>query len=74
MDPVNLRNYNTIKGKSGYKSLANAVPAPPAPPKKDPPLAPDPGANLPVDPQTGTDVGGATLSTLSTAFAEGEKV
>ena len=74
VDPVNLRNYNTIKGKSGYKSLANAVPAPPAPPKKDPPLAPDPGANLPVDPQTGTDVGGATLSTLSTAFAEGEKV
>ena len=73
VDPVNLRNYNTIKGKSGYKSLANAVPAP-TPPKKDPPLAPGPGPNLPVDPQTGTDIGGATLSTLSTAFAEGEKV
>jgi hypothetical protein len=74
VDPVNLRNYNTIKGKSGYKSLANAVPAPTPPaPTPDPPLAPGPGANPPVDPQTGTDVGGATLSTLSTAFSEGEK-
>ena len=75
VDPVNLRNYNTIKGKSGYKSLANAVPAPTPPaPTQDPPLAPGQGPNLPVDPQTGTDIGGATLSTLSTAFAEGEKV
>ena len=46
VDPVNLRNYNTIKGKSGYKSLANAVPAP----TPDPPLAPGPGADPITDP------------------------
>jgi hypothetical protein len=75
VDPVNLRNYNTIKGKSGYKSLANAVPAPPPPPKKDPPLAANPGADPSsgggADPNasSGTDVGGATL----TSFSENER-
>ncbi len=49
VDPVNLRNYNTIKAKSGYKSLANAVPAP-APTKQPPPLAPGPGADPSADP------------------------
>lgn len=51
VDPVNLRNYNTIKSKSGYKSLANAVPSPTPPaPTPDPPLAPGPGADPLVDP------------------------
>lgn len=52
VDPVNLRNYYTIKAKSGYKSLSNAAPAPA--PVPDPPLAPvnadpmtDPGSNPP---------------------------
>ena len=78
VDPVNLRNYNTIKGKSGYKSLANAVPAPPAPPKKDPPLAANPaadpssGGGANPNASSGTDVGGATLSSFA-AFSENEK-
>ena len=78
VDPVNLRNYNTIKGKSGYKSLANAVPAPPAPPKKDPPLAANPaadpssGGGANPNASSGTDVGGATLSSFA-AFSENER-
>jgi hypothetical protein len=75
VDPVNLRNYNTIKGKSGYKSLANAVPAPPPPPKKDPPLAANPsadpssGGGANPNASSGTDISGATL----TSFSENEK-
>ena len=75
VDPVNLRNYNTIKGKSGYKSLANAVPAPPPPPKKDPPLAANPsadpssGGGANPNASSGVDVGGATL----TSFSENER-
>ena len=78
VDPVNLRNYNTIKGKSGYKSLANAVPAPPPPPKKDPPLAANPsadpssGGGANPNASSGTDVGGATLSSFA-AFSENER-
>lgn len=84
--PANTKTYlattakvpGIIDPKTGLKTGQTVQPqatAPAAqPPDTQPPLAPDPGANLPVDPQTGTNVGGATLSTLSTAFAEGEKV
>jgi len=48
VDPVSVRNYNSIKAKPGYASLGNAAAAP-APPKKDPLLDPGPGA----DPSSG---------------------
>jgi len=64
-DPVSVRNYNTIKAKPGYASLGNAATAPP--------LAPgpgaDPGSGGGADPQAGTDISGATL----TSFSENEK-
>jgi hypothetical protein len=83
--PANTKTYlattakvpGIIDPKTGLKTGQTLQPqatAPAAqPPGAQPPLTPDPGADPLVDPQTGTDISGATLSTLSTAFSEGEK-
>ena len=80
--PENTRTYlattakvpDIIDPKTGLKTGQTAQPlAPPPPPTQDPPLAPgpgaDPGSSGGADPQAGTDISGATL----TSFSENEK-